>query len=88
MMDKDNDKTAGGAGKKRPFFRRRKTCPFCGSQAQQIDYKDVRMLSRFLSEKGKIMPSRITAVCGKHQRKLSQAIKRSRYIALLPYEVR
>jgi len=87
MMEQDSEKSAGGAGGKRPFFRRRKTCPFSGKNAPKIDYKDVRMLSRFLSEKGKIVPSRITAVCVKKQRELAQAIKRARYIALLPYEV-
>lgn len=73
---------------RRPFFRRRKSCPFSGPDAPKIDYKDVRTLSRFLSERGKIVPSRITAVSGKKQRELARAIKRARNIALLPYIVK
>ncbi len=72
---------------RRPFFRRKKTCPFSGPKALEIDYKDVKTLTRYISERGKIVPSRITAVSQKKQRKLSQAIKRARYIALLPYHV-
>ena len=72
------------AGRK-VFFRRKKSCPFSGTNAPQIDYKDVRLLSRFISERGKIIPSRITAVSAKKQRALSRAIKRARNIALLPY---
>ena len=72
-------------GARRPFFRRKKSCPFSGPGAPVIDYKDVRLLSRFLSERGKIVPSRITAVSGKKQRELAKAIKRARFLALLPY---
>ncbi len=67
------------------FFRRRKTCPFSGDNAQKIDYKDTKLLARFTSERGKIVPSRITAVSAKKQRELARAIKRSRYLALMPY---
>lgn len=74
-----------GGGGKRPFFKRRKTCPFTGPNAPAIDWKDVRQLGRFISERGKIMPSRITAVSTKKQRELAQAIKRARYMALMPY---
>lgn len=74
-----------GAGPRRPFFRRRKTCPFSGPNAQKIDYKDVRTLQRYISERGKMVPSRITAVSGKKQRELSKAIKRARFLALIPY---
>ena len=70
---------------RRPFFRRRKTCPFSGSDAPKIDYKDVRLLQRYLSERGKIVPSRITAVSVKKQRELARAIKRARILALLPF---
>jgi small subunit ribosomal protein S18 len=70
---------------RRPFFRRRKSCPFSGEGAPKIDYKDVRLLSRFISERGKIVPSRITAVSAKRQRELATAIKRSRFLGLLPY---
>ena len=75
-------------GARRPFYRRRKSCPFSGPNAPKIDYKDVRLLSRFLSERGKIVPSRITAVSGKKQRELANAIKRARFLALLPYAVK
>lgn len=75
----------GAAGGKKVFFRRRKTCPLSGPNAPAIDYKDVKLLSRFISERGKILPSRITAVSAKKQRALSQAIKRARNLALLPY---
>ncbi|GAB5350938.1 30S ribosomal protein S18 [Qipengyuania huizhouensis] len=72
----------------RPFFRRRKTCPFSAKNAPQIDYKDVRLLQGFMSERGKIVPSRITAVSAKKQRELAKAIKRARHIGLLPYIVK
>jgi len=74
-------------GARRPFFRRRKTCPFTGANAPKIDYKDTRLLQRFISERGKIVPSRITAVSTKKQRELAKAIKRARHIALLPFVV-
>ena len=74
---------AGGA--RRPFFRRRKSCPFSGANAPKIDYKDVKLLQRYVSERGKIVPSRITAVSAKKQRLLAQAIKRARFLSLLPY---
>ena len=73
---------------RRPFGRRRKVDPFTGQNAQEIDYKDVKLLQRYISEKGKIVPSRITAVNLKNQRKLAQAIKRARMLALLPYTVK
>lgn len=72
----------------RPFFRRRKSCPFSSPDAPRIDYKDVRLLQTYISERGKIVPSRITAVSAKKQRELSQAIKRARHIGLLPYLVK
>ncbi len=75
-----------GAGRK-VFFRRRKSCPLTGPNAPAVDYKDVKLLGRFISERGKILPSRITAVSAKKQRALSQAIKRARNLALLPYVV-
>jgi small subunit ribosomal protein S18 len=76
---------ASGGGARRPFYRRRKTCPFSGDNAPVIDYKDTRLLQRFISERGKIVPSRITAVSAKKQRELSKAIKRARFLGLLPY---
>ena len=73
---------------RRPFFRRRKSCPFTGPNAPKIDYKDTRVLSRYISERGKIVPARITAVSNKKQRILANAIKRARFMALLPYVVK
>ena len=76
------------SGARRPFFRRRKTCPFSGANAPKIDYKDVRLLQRYISERGKIVPSRITAVSAKKQRELAQAIKRARILGLLPFIIK
>lgn len=73
---------------RRPFGRRRKVCPFSGEHAPAIDYKDVKLLQRYISEKGKIVPARITAVSAKKQRLLAIAIKRARHLALLPYVVK
>ncbi len=70
---------------RRPFFRRRKTCPFNSAKAPAIDWKDVKLLGRFISERGKIVPSRISAVSTKKQRELANAIKRARFMAVLPY---
>ena len=69
----------------KPFFRRRKVCPFSGENAPAIDYKDTRLLQRYISERGKIVPSRITGTKARYQRQLSRAVKRARYLALLPY---
>lgn len=76
---------AGAGGARRPFFRRRKTCPFSSEHSQAIDYKDPKLLGRYISERGKIVPSRITAVSQKAQRKLAREIKRARFLALMPY---
>lgn len=90
FVKKEAEKRGDPAGdavnnfKKQQFFRRRK-CPFSGPDALTIDYKDVRVLSKFLSERGKIIPSRVTSVCFKKQRELAQAVKRARFLALLPY---
>ncbi len=72
----------GGGGR---FFGRRKACPFSSPGSPKIDYKDSRLLGRYLSERGKIVPARISGVCAKKQRELAQAIKRARFLALLPY---
>jgi small subunit ribosomal protein S18 len=72
---------------RRPFQRRRKGCPFSGDHAPAIDYKDPKLLQRYMSEKGKIVPARITAVSAKKQRELARAIKRARQLAILPYAV-
>lgn len=79
-------KNHGGARKKRRrTFHRRKVCRFCADTTLEINYKDARALKYFVSERGKIIPRRITGTCAKHQRQLQQAIKRARTIALLPY---
>ena len=78
---------SGGGMSRRPFFRRRKSCPFSGPSAPKIDHKNVKLLQRFISERGKIVPSRIPAVSAKKQRELARAIKRARFLALLPYVV-
>ncbi|MCY3879538.1 MAG: 30S ribosomal protein S18 [Rhodobacteraceae bacterium] len=70
---------------RKTFFRRRKVCPFSGQNAPKIDYKDVKLLQRYTSERGKIVPSRISAVSARRQRELALAIKRARFLALLPY---
>lgn len=72
----------------RPYFQRKKTCPFSGEGAPAIDYKDMKLLSRYVSEYGKIIPSHITGVSKKKQRELAVAIKRARMLALLPYTTR
>ena len=72
---------------RRPFQKKRKSCPFSGSKSK-IDYKDIKTLTKFISERGKIIPSRISAVSEKKQRELSKAIKRARYIGLMPYVVK
>lgn len=75
----------GGIPQLKVFNRPRRTCPFSGPKALKIDYKDVRLLSRFVTERGRIMPRRITFVSLKAQRQLSTAIKRARFLALMPY---
>lgn len=73
---------------KKPARRlnRRKVCTFCVEKAENIDYKDVNKLKKFVTEKGKILPRRMTGVCAKHQRALSEAIKKARIVALLPFK--
>jgi small subunit ribosomal protein S18 len=71
-----------------PILRRggpRKPCRFCAEKAKDIDYKDIPKIARYVSDRGKIIPSRITGTCATHQRRLAIAIKRARYMALLPY---
>jgi small subunit ribosomal protein S18 len=89
-MNKDKDRgERRGKGEGRGFRRRgmgrRKVCRFCADKTMLIDYKDSRTLGNFLSERGKIIPSRITGNCARHQRALTLAIKRARTVALLPY---
>jgi small subunit ribosomal protein S18 len=72
-------------GGKRYFFRRRKVCKFCVDKIDYIDYKDIKLLSGFVPERGKILPRRMFGTCAEHQRKMTLAIKRARLIALLPF---
>ncbi len=72
-------------GGKRQYFRRKKVCKFCVEKIDYIDYKDVRLLSQFVPERGKILPLRISGVCAPHQKRLMRAIKRARNIAFLPF---
>jgi len=76
-------RTGGGPPRRR--FGRRKVCRFCAEKGLTIDYKDVRTLGNFLSERGKIVPRRISGTCAAHQRALTEALKRARQMALLPY---
>ena len=78
----------GGREGGRKFFRRKKVCKFCVEKIDAINYKDVRLLSGFVAERGKIVPRRLTGVCTPHQRRLSAAIKQARNIALLPFAAR
>ena len=84
MNEKKGDKMDGSM-KRRPMRRRKKVCVFCGDKNNTIDFKDVNKLKRYVSERGKILPRRITGNCAKHQRALTVAIKRARHIALMPY---
>lgn len=82
----DRDRKPGGErerGRGRVF--RRRVCKFCLDRQNLVDYKDVPRLQKFITERGKIIPSRITGTCARHQRVLARAIKRARYVALLPY---
>ena len=67
--------------------RRRKVCNFCVDKAKEVDYKDVAKLSKYITERGKILPRRVTGNCAKHQRQVTEAIKRARNVALMPYTV-
>ena len=83
-----NKSADGSSMKRRPMRRRKKVCAFCSDKEHDyIDYKDVAKLKRYMSERGKILPRRITGTCAKHQRALTVAVKRARHVALLPYSV-
>jgi len=77
-----------GAGGARKYFRRKKVCKFCVEKIDTINYKDIRLLSGFVAESGKIVPRRLTGVCTPHQRRLTEAIKQARNIALLSFAAR
>jgi small subunit ribosomal protein S18 len=84
---KKDDKEEGKGDRPRGggFFRRRRVCKFCADKIDYINYKDVRLLSPFIPERGKIQPRRISGTCAKHQRALQTAISRARQLALIPY---
>ena len=71
--------------RRRPMRRRKKVCVFCADENQKIDYKDANLVRKYISERGKILPRRITGNCSKHQRALTLAVKRARHLAILPY---
>lgn len=73
--------------RRKPMHRRKKVCRFCAKNAAPLDYKDVDTLRQFISERGKILPRRVTGCCAKHQRAVTTAVKRARHLALLPYMV-
>lgn len=75
-------------GQRRGGRRRRKVCFFCANHIDHPDYKDIELVSRFVSEKGKILPRRVTGTCAKHQRTLTSAVKRARIMALIPFTVK
>ena len=79
------DRTSDNARSFRPNRKRKKVCIFCAEKIDNIDYKDVQRLRKFISERGKILPRRISGACAKHQREVNTAIKRARQVALLPY---
>lgn len=85
MPNTRENKSADAPMKKKLGRRRKKVCVFCGDKNGVIDYKDVNKLKRYVSERGKILPRRITGNCAKHQRALTVAVKRARHIALMPY---
>ena len=80
-MERDRDREKPFRGRK----AKKKVCAFCVDKVEHIDYKDIAKLRRYISERAKIQPRRITGTCSKHQRQLTEAIKRARHIALLPY---
>jgi small subunit ribosomal protein S18 len=82
---RDDKKGEDKKGQRRGLFRRRKVCKFCADKIDDINYKDVKLLSGFVPERGKVLPRRISGTCAKHQRGLRIAIVRARQIALLPY---
>ena len=84
-MPYNKEEGRGTQMKIRPMLRRKKVCVYCVDKNAVIDYKDTNKLKRYISERGKILPRRITGNCAKHQRKLTTAIKRARHIALMPY---
>ena len=86
MPEKKAERSEGQM-RRRPIRRRKKVCVFCADANKVLDYKDVALFRKYISERGKILPRRITGNCAKHQRALTVAVKRARHVALLPYTV-
>jgi small subunit ribosomal protein S18 len=84
-MSDDQGRRGGPGGNRRRFGGRRKVCAFCADKIRTVDYKDIKRLQRFVSERGKILPRRRTGTCARHQRTLTTAIKRARHMALLHF---
>jgi small subunit ribosomal protein S18 len=85
--ERSGRREGGPGGPRKQYFRRRKVCKFCEEKIDVIDYKDVKLVGQFVSERGKILPRRLTGTCSQHQRLLTVAIRRARNIALLPFAV-
>lgn len=85
MPYNNSGKPDGGFKRRNNFHRRKKVCVFCGSEVEEINYKDKDTLKKFISERGKILPRRITGNCAKHQRAVTLAVKRARHLSILPY---
>ena len=85
MPYNQSSRPEGGFRRKGNFHRRKKVCVFCGKDIPEISYKDKEQLRKFISERGKILPRRITGTCAKHQRAVTLAVKRARHLAILPY---
>ncbi len=81
---RDRDRDRGEKGKEKKVFKK-KICKFCMEKVTSIDYKETAKLQKFVTERGKMIPSRISGNCARHQRKLASAVKRARFLALLPY---
>ncbi len=81
------DRQRRGPGAKKQYFRRKKVCKFCVEKIDDINYKDIKLIGSFVAERGRIIPQRISGVCTPHQRRLAEAIKKARNIALLPFAV-
>lgn len=83
--ERSGRREGGSSGPKKQYFRRRKVCKFCDEKIDVINFKDVKLIGQFVSERGKILPRRLTGTCSPHQHTLTVAIKRARNIALLPF---
>lgn len=83
--DRPSGGQGGPGGKKKFFYRRKRVCKFCVEKIDYVDFKDTKLLGQFIPERGKILPRRISGTCALHQRKLQNAVKRARVMALLPF---